>query len=278
MTCFVFADEPSPEKPRLATWESEPLFEFKQIDKDKDGKPHRLSYKSKLSYALGLSAGRSLLAQGVDVSADAFARGVFDVVKKAKEEKKAKERNQDQAFDWMVMSEEEAGKLLEEYNKMQQKELRKSAELRDRKLAEENLKRAETFFANNAKEEGVVTRESGLQYKVLREGTVDIKPEAHDIVTVHYKGELLDGTTFDNSWFGGNPSRVGVATTIPGWAEVLQLMPLGARWKVWLPPALAYGRKRVNEMIHPNSALVFEIDLLGIDGVDEEVPYPKINK
>ena len=124
------------------------------------------------------------------------------------------------------------------------------------------------FFAENKKQEGVITTVSGLQYKVINQGEGD-KPDINDRVTVHYTGSLLDGTVFDSSIDRGEPVTFGVAQVIGGWTEVLQLMPLGSKFIAWIPSELGYGAQG-NGPIKPNSTLVFEIELLSIEVIESE--------
>lgn len=121
----------------------------------------------------------------------------------------------------------------------------------------------EKFLAENKTKEGVVTTESGLQYKVLTEGT-GAKPTEADRVKVHYTGKLLDGTVFDSSVQRGEPTTFGVTQVIRGWQEVLQLMPVGAKYQVWIPSELAYGASGAGQMIKPHATLEFEVELLEI--------------
>ena len=124
------------------------------------------------------------------------------------------------------------------------------------------------FLAENKTKEGVISTESGLQYKVLKQGEGD-KPALNDNVTVHYTGSLLDGTVFDSSVERGEPVTFGVGQVIQGWTEVLQLMPLGSRFITWIPSELGYGSQG-NGPIKPNSTLVFELELLGIEVIENE--------
>ncbi len=121
----------------------------------------------------------------------------------------------------------------------------------------------EKFLTENKTKEGVVTTESGLQYKILTPGTGE-KPVKTDQVKVHYTGKLLDGTVFDSSVERGKPATFGVAQVISGWQEVLQLMPVGSKYQVWVPSDLAYGASGAGQMIKPHSTLEFEIELLEI--------------
>jgi FKBP-type peptidyl-prolyl cis-trans isomerase FkpA len=127
---------------------------------------------------------------------------------------------------------------------------------------DKNIKIAEDFLAENGKKEGVKTTASGLQYQVLTEGA-GASPKADDEVTVHYKGTLLDGTVFDSSYDRKEPATFTVKQLIPGWVEALQLMKEGGKYKLFINPKLAYGDRGAGE-IPPNSALIFEMELLKI--------------
>ena len=123
-----------------------------------------------------------------------------------------------------------------------------------------------SFMANNANGEGVITTASGLQYQVLQEGTGP-HPTTSDSVTVHYTGTLLDGTVFDSSVERGQPISFPLQGVIAGWTEGLQLMPVGAKFRFWIPPELAYGTRGAgNGVIPPNATLIFDVELLGIGG------------
>jgi len=121
----------------------------------------------------------------------------------------------------------------------------------------------DAFLADNKTKEGVITTESGLQYKVEVEGT-GVKPTAEDRVRVHYTGTLLDGTKFDSSLDRGEPQEFGVGQVIPGWTEGLQIMPVGSKYIFWIPSDLAYGERGAGQDIKPNSTLKFEVELLEI--------------
>ena len=123
----------------------------------------------------------------------------------------------------------------------------------------------ERFLAENAKKPGVVTLPSGLQYKVLQEGT-GAAPTRRSTVTTHYRGTLIDGTEFDSSYSRGQPASFGVTQVIAGWTEALQLMKVGAKWELYLPSTLAYGPRGAGGDIGPNEALVFLIELLAVRG------------
>lgn len=147
-------------------------------------------------------------------------------------------------------------------------ELQKRVEERRRALflksAEENKLKGEKFLTENSTKEGVITLPSGLQYKVVTEGKGK-KPSATDTVTVNYRGTLPDGTEFDSSFARGKAASFPVNRVIPGWTEALQLMPIGSKWLLYVPPALAYGEKGSAPKIGPNQLLVFEVELLSVE-------------
>ena len=158
----------------------------------------------------------------------------------------------------MKMTPDEAQAYVQEYFMM--------ATARD---AQNNKTEGEEFLANNKSKKGVITTESGLQYEVITEGTGE-RPSETDKVKVHYKGTLLDGTVFDSSLDRGEPAEFPVNAVIKGWTEALQLMPVGSKYVVWIPADLAYGERGAGQDIKPNSALVFEIELLGIDKAEQK--------
>ena len=134
--------------------------------------------------------------------------------------------------------------------------------MREEKAAA-NLEAGLNFLADNAQREGVVSLPSGLQYEILVEGNGE-KPGPTSSVTCHYHGTLPNGTVFDSSVMRGAPATFPLNRVIKGWTEALQLMPLGSKWRLFLPPHLAYGDQQVSAEIGPNSTLVFEVELLGI--------------
>ncbi|MFV0376054.1 MAG: FKBP-type peptidyl-prolyl cis-trans isomerase [Mangrovibacterium sp.] len=173
----------------------------------------------------------------------------------------AKELNMDiliAAFEQQVkgeetaMTSEDARKMVQTYFQSMEK-----------KVADENLKKGEDFLATNKAKAGVVTTESGLQYEVITEGT-GAKPTADQTVKCHYTGTLLDGKVFDSSVERNEPATFPVSGVIPGWTEALQLMPVGSKWKLYIPAALAYGERGAGGDIGPNETLTFEVELLEI--------------
>ena len=131
------------------------------------------------------------------------------------------------------------------------------------KLAKKNKEEGEAFLKENAEKEGVVTLDSGLQYQVLKRGNGPT-PGPMDRITAHYRGTLIDGTVFDSSIDRNEPISIGVNEVIPGWTEALQLMKVGDKWRLFVPPELAYGRDGGGEVIGPNAVLIFDIELLAV--------------
>lgn len=140
---------------------------------------------------------------------------------------------------------------------------RKLQEEKQKELAKENVEASGSFFDENAKREGVTTTESGLQYEVLTQGSGP-KPSATDKVRVHYRGTLLDGTEFDSSYKRGQPAEFKLNQVIKAWTEGVQLMPVGSKYKLYVPADLAYGKRGAPPKIGPNAALIFEVELLDI--------------
>lgn len=192
----------------------------------------------KLSYALGMSMATSLANSGLsDINAEVFSKAVSDVLSKSE----------------LEMSPQEANEHIQVYfSKKQEEELKANSEA------------GHKFLEENAKKEGVVTLPSGLQYEVLQEGEGAIPTES-DRVKCHYHGTLIDGRVFDSSVERGQPAVFGVNQVIRGWVEALQLMPIGSKWRLFVPSDLAYGAQGAGDMIGPNSTLIFDVELLGIE-------------
>jgi FKBP-type peptidyl-prolyl cis-trans isomerase len=162
------------------------------------------------------------------------------------------------------MTEEEIAAEMKTY----QEKAAAEHEAAQKKLGEANVAASTAFLAQNKAKEGVVTTASGLQYEVLTAGTGP-RPGAEDTVEVHYRGTLVDGTEFDSSYSRGESVTFGVGQVIPGWTEALQLMPKGSKWKLAIPPELAYGAGGAGQVIGPNAALVFEVELIAIPSQDK---------
>jgi FKBP-type peptidyl-prolyl cis-trans isomerase len=132
-----------------------------------------------------------------------------------------------------------------------------------KEAGQENLESGNSFLEQNKSREGVNVTPSGLQYEVLKQGSGE-KPDSTDRVRVHYHGTLVDGTVFDSSVDRGEPAVFGVNQVIPGWTEALQMMPVGSKWKIYIPSELAYGERGAGNDIGPNSTLIFDVELLEI--------------
>tara|TARA_B110000977_G_C10868079_1_gene412406 strand:- start:336 stop:809 length:474 start_codon:yes stop_codon:yes gene_type:complete len=136
------------------------------------------------------------------------------------------------------------------------------------KIAEQNMAKGESFLVENGTKDGVLTTESGLQYKIITAGS-GAKPEATDTVEVHYAGTLIDGTEFDSSYTRGATVSFPVNGVIPGWTEALQLMSVGSKWQLFIPSALAYGPGGTGGgPIGPNATLIFDVELVSIKGTE----------
>jgi len=199
--------------------------------------------QQKLGYAIGMNIGINMKKQNVEADAEQLAAGLKAVFSGEK----------------TLLSEDEMAKILSAYQ--QEMKMKRVAEMTA--AAVENKKKSEAYLAENAKKEGVVTLDSGLQYKVLTKGT-GATPKAESKVQVNYKGTLIDGTEFDSSYKRGEPASFTVNGVIPGWTEALQLMKEGDKWQLFIPPQLAYGERGAPPVIQPNSALVFEVELLKV--------------
>jgi len=199
---------------------------------------------AKVSYGIGANIG-SRFGDDLPLDVDAFSAGVRDAI----------------AGGELKMSDEEIMSTLQAYQQKQMAE----RQVESQALAETNRKEAEAFLAENASAEGVVVTDSGLQYKVLAEGD-GASPSENDTVEVHYEGTLLDGSVFDSSYQRGETVSFPVNGVIEGWTEALQMMKVGSKWKLFIPSDLAYGPGGAGQMIGPNAALVFEVELLGIKG------------
>lgn len=195
--------------------------------------------EQKLSYIFGVQVGQGLKNEGVDIEMDAFTAGIKDML----------EGNKPQ------IDQASAQALVQQY---QQKKQMDMAETAAKKQQEAN-----DFLAKNAKEDGVVVTATGLQYKIIEEGTGK-SPTAQDKVVAHYTGKLLDGTVFDSSHERGEPATFPVSGVIKGWQEALPLMKEGAKWQLVIPANLAYGDRGIGNVIGPNETLMFDIELVSV--------------
>jgi len=199
--------------------------------------------KEKVSYIIGLDVGKRLKSQSIDVDSDIFMKGLKDALEDAKP----------------AMTDEEIREVMTAFNQ----EMKKKHDEEVKKQAEKNKKEGEAFLEANKKKEGVVTLPSGLQYKIIKEGDGPT-PKDNETVTVNYRGKLLDGTEFDSSYKRGQPATFSVKGVIPGWTEALQLMKVGSKWELFVPAKLAYGERGAGNVIGPDAALIFEVELLSV--------------
>jgi FKBP-type peptidyl-prolyl cis-trans isomerase FklB len=210
--------------------------------------------KDRVSYSIGVLVGRDMKNQGIDLNPDVFGKGFKDTLSGAAP----------------AMTDEEMQKTMSEFRV--QMAAKKQAEMK--KIAEENKAKEEAFLAENKTKEGVKTTATGLQYKVLKEGTGKM-PTAYDTVVVHYRGTLLDGTEFDSSYKRNEPAVLPVSGLIPGWTEALQMMKAGSKWQLWVPSKSAYGEAGAGGVIPPNAALSFEVELISIEQPEGKTPPKK---
>jgi FKBP-type peptidyl-prolyl cis-trans isomerase FklB len=208
--------------------------------------------KDKASYAIGLNIGKSMHKDSVDVDTAILLRGLKDGLAGTKP----------------LLTDDEARAAMVAL----QADLRKKQEEKMVVQGEANKKQGEAFLAENKTKDGVVILPSGLQYKILTEGTGP-KPTAADTVVCNYKGTLIDNTEFDSSYKRGQPATFPVSGVIKGWTEALQLMPVGSKWQLFIPSDLAYGaRGGPGGGIGPNATLVFEVELMSIQSKAQVQP------
>ena len=198
--------------------------------------PQLKDQKDKVSYSIGMNIGFNLSRQKVDINPDILAAGIKDSIAGKPQ------LTQDQVKDVMAQFE-------------------KDMEQKQKQAGEKNKTEGAKFLEENKKKPGVKTTASGLEYKVEKEGSGP-QPKPTDMVTVNYRGTLIDGTEFDSSYKRGQPATFPVTGVIKGWTEALQLMKVGSKYQLWIPPSLAYGERSVSPEIGPNAALIFEVELL----------------
>jgi FKBP-type peptidyl-prolyl cis-trans isomerase FklB len=206
-------------------------------------KPVLKDAKEKISYSIGYEFVDDFKRRGIELDPDLVSKGIRDAVNGTEP----------------LMTADEMRQVL--------LELRKKAAADDRKERDENMRKrldeGEAFLDGNGKKEGVVTLPGGLQYEVITEGT-GRSPAGTDNVTVRYRGTLIDGTEFDGSYKRGSPATFRLDRVIPGWTQALTRMKEGAKWKIFVPARLGYGKRGAGPRIPPNSALVFEVELVSI--------------
>ncbi|MEM7480996.1 MAG: FKBP-type peptidyl-prolyl cis-trans isomerase [Acidobacteriota bacterium] len=207
-------------------------------------KPEAL--EDKASYAIGINMGRGMAQQGVDLNIDYLVKGITDGMVEDGE---------------VMLTDEEMQTTMQEFQAaMMAKQQEKAKE-----EAAKNEAAGAAYLEENKTREGVTVTESGLQYEVVEEGDGSI-PTAEDRVRVHYTGTLIDGTKFDSSVDRGQPAVFPVGGVIPGWTEALQLMKVGSKYKLAIPANLAYGERGSPPVIGPGSTLLFDVELIAIEG------------
>lgn len=197
----------------------------------------------KTSYALGINIGQSLRQVPKELDVEAVVQAISDVLKGEK----------------IALSQEDYAATMQAF----QAEMQEAEKAAADNAKTQNAAAQAAFLEENKGKEGVITTESGLQYKVLNEGDGP-KPTAENTVKVHYTGSLLDGTVFDSSVQRGEPAEFGVGQVISGWTEALQLMNVGSKYQLYIPSELAYGERGAGQAIAPGAMLQFEVELLDI--------------
>lgn len=219
------------------------LFAAATLYAAEPAQPALKTQKEKISYAIGAQIGTDMKKQSLDIDPDLLTNGFKDGFRGSR----------------LLLTDQE---LRETIASFQQQMAAKQVE-RMRALGEKNKLEGSAFLAENKKKEGVKVLPSGLQYKVIKEGTGKM-PKAEDVVTVNYRGTLIDGTEFDSSYRRGQPATFPVKGVIKGWTEALQLMKVGSKWQLFIPSDLAYGEQGAGRMIGPNATLIFDVELVGI--------------
>lgn len=199
--------------------------------------------EQRLSYGIAYGLGQRMAVDGVPIDSDAFSEGLKHGMAQSEPR----------------LTQEEIAAEMQAYQEKSAAE----QQVAQAAMGEANQAAATAYLAENATKEGVVVTDSGLQYEILEAGEGP-KPGPEDTVEVHYRGTLVDGTEFDSSYSRGETVSFGVGQVIPGWTEALQLMPVGSKWKLAIPPELGYGAGGAGQMIGPNAALVFEVELIAI--------------
>jgi FKBP-type peptidyl-prolyl cis-trans isomerase FklB len=196
-----------------------------------------------VSYSIGQDIGKNFKKQDIEIDPKIMMQGIVDAM-----------------ADTSMLTDAEIQKVMMNF----QVAMREKQQNKMKEASEKNKAEAEAFFAENKNKEGVITLDSGLQYKVLKSGNGK-SPKLSSSVEAHYAGRLIDGTEFDSSYKRGKPQAFKVTGVIKGWTEILQLMKEGDKWEVYIPSDLAYGERGSGPTIGPNAALIFEMELISVN-------------
>ena len=232
------AVNPAPQETLVA----KPEPEAAASSKTEQAQPTFESRKDKVSYAFGVDLARDLTRQKESLNVDLLMRALTDAL----------------AGKTLNMTDDEVTATLKTVEAEQKQDFAHARMM----IAQKNRKAVEAFVAENVKKEGVITLPSGLQYKILKQGEGKM-PTADDFVVCQYTGTLIDGSEFDSTYKRGQPATLPVKGVMPGWTQALQLMPVGSKWQIFIPPHLAFGEKEVPG-IGTNAMLIFEVELLSI--------------
>lgn len=202
------------------------------------------THKDSVSYSIGLDIGKNFKRQNIDIDHKILSQAIGDILSGTQP----------------ALTEEQAQQVMTTF----QQEMMAKREEENKIKGEKNKTDGATFLEENKKKPGVITLPSGLQYEVITMGS-GAKPKETQTVTVNYRGTLLDGTEFDSSIKRGQPATFPVNGVIKGWTEALQLMPMGSKWKLFIPADLAYGEQGAGGVIPPNATLIFEVELVSIE-------------
>ncbi len=235
---------PSAAAPKTPATQNQSAPAAKAPASESKGTSTLTTQKDKVSYAIGMNIGNSLHKDAIEVDPNVLLQGLKDAM----------------AGGHLQMTPEEDKATMTAL----QADLRQKHDAMMQQAGAANKTEGDAFLAANKSKPGVVTLPSGLQYKILKEGTGP-KPTASDTVVCNYRGTLLNGTEFDSSYKRGQPATFAVGQVIKGWTEALQLMPVGSKWQLFIPSDLAYGDKGAGADIGPNATLEFEVDLISIE-------------
>jgi FKBP-type peptidyl-prolyl cis-trans isomerase FklB len=226
----------------LVAWAQEPLPN-RQPKPTQPAAPPKVT-KEQMSYAIGLNAGMELSSSGVDVDPAMVVQGINDALKRAKPQ----------------LTNEQIGAALDQF----QQAAYAAAMARFKAIGEQSKKDGPVFLAENKKKQGVTTLPSGLQVQVLKQGTGQQQPKKTDYVQVHYTGTFTDGKVFESTEGNREPMVFPVTKVIPGWTEALLRMKVGDKWRLTIPPELAYGAEGQFPSIPPNAVLIYDVELVAI--------------